>query len=354
MEQFMKRQYDQKEIYYVYAHYKPGTDEIFYVGKGKGGRAYCGDRENNFWKKVVKKNNGFDVKLLLENLKEYEALCMEPMYINAYGRRNQNKGPLVNLTDGGEGVSGMIHSESSKEKNRLAHLGNTNAKGERTAEQKANIGRSKIGNKNMLNKHHTEETKQIIRDKNTGRVASEETKALLSSLLMGNTRALGYKQSQETIQKRIPKLIGNKSRTGQTTTEETKAKQRAAHAIRIKWNKGNKNVNMWISSKTTHEIKLRRVGDKVPDGWVVGRLSRRGVPSRKKGTVVSAQSKEKNRLAHYKKSIFLWKVCRHDIITIFDNMHDAASFVGLSPNVVKSRTLRDCTIDGIKIEKYLK
>ena len=98
----MKKKYNQDRVYYVYAHYRPGSDIPFNIGKGTGKRAWKKRYQNLFWTNIVNKYGGFDVQLLLENLTEYEALCMEAMYINAFGRRDQGKGPLVNLTDGGD------------------------------------------------------------------------------------------------------------------------------------------------------------------------------------------------------------------------------------------------------------
>ena len=174
----MNRLLDETPIYYVYGHYKPGTDEIFYVGKGKEGRAHCGDRDYNmFWCNIVKKYKGFDVKLLLENLKEYEALCMEPMYINAYGRRNQNKGPLVNLTDGGEGVSGMISPMKDKK-----------------------------------SKPCPEETKKKISNALKGRKLPKETCAKMSATRTGKSATwnIGKKRTEAEKENIRNKLIGRK------------------------------------------------------------------------------------------------------------------------------------------------
>lgn len=85
------RSLDKNPIYYVYAHCKPGCDEPFLIGKGKFRRAWIKNRPNKMWKNIVDKYGGFEVKILLNELSESSALCMEAMYINAYGRRDQGK-----------------------------------------------------------------------------------------------------------------------------------------------------------------------------------------------------------------------------------------------------------------------
>ena len=66
---------DQK--YYVYAHINPKTDEIFYIGKGEGQRAWSKNRES-YWQEYVKSiGGGYTVKILLDKLTEVKALDYE-------------------------------------------------------------------------------------------------------------------------------------------------------------------------------------------------------------------------------------------------------------------------------------
>ncbi len=50
---------------------------------------------------------------LKENLTNAEACLLEIAFIAAIGRK-ANGGPLVNLTDGGEGISGLKHTEETR------------------------------------------------------------------------------------------------------------------------------------------------------------------------------------------------------------------------------------------------
>ena len=100
-------------IYYVYEHLKPNSLIPFYVGKGKKNRAYSKDGRNIFWKRVVEKYKGFEVKLLVENVDEELAFLVEQERIDQLKRLNIR---LCNLTNGGEGPSGQKFSQETLNK----------------------------------------------------------------------------------------------------------------------------------------------------------------------------------------------------------------------------------------------
>jgi hypothetical protein len=99
---------------YVYGHYKPGTDELFYIGKGSGKRAYSRAGRNNLWHKTIKKYGGFVVKILRDELTDVEAEQIEIQLIQKYGKRINESGCLVNIADGGGGNYGWVESEEQK------------------------------------------------------------------------------------------------------------------------------------------------------------------------------------------------------------------------------------------------
>ena len=121
--EFDERPLDEKTIYYVYGHFYKDHPEIpFLIGKGKGSRLHHNgvhDR-NNWWFKIVNKYD-YEPRILYEGLDEYDAFALEILLIWSYGRRDQGRGPLVNLTDGGDGISGAIRPEHSK---RMSGRGN--------------------------------------------------------------------------------------------------------------------------------------------------------------------------------------------------------------------------------------
>jgi hypothetical protein len=96
--------------FYVYAYFR-GDGTPYYIGKGKGGRAYLRRRKG-----VKPPKNKNLVKILKDNLTEKEAWEWEVDLISILGRKDLGTGCLRNKTDGGEGASGAVRSEEFKRK----------------------------------------------------------------------------------------------------------------------------------------------------------------------------------------------------------------------------------------------
>jgi len=134
--------------FYVYLH-KTLDGRPFYIGKGRGSRAFSKHGRNTFWKRVVSKY-GFYVEILYYNLSEQESFSKEIETIKFY----KNLVRLCNLTNGGEGTSGWVHSSEARIKISQKNKGKTH-----TLESKFLIGATWRGRK------HSEQTKQLIKSK---------------------------------------------------------------------------------------------------------------------------------------------------------------------------------------------
>jgi hypothetical protein len=101
--------------YYVYSYLRStksqngDIDTPYYIGKGKGNRAYKGRHIVAIPKDLNK------IMVLAENMSEVDALQAEIFLINTYGRINNQTGILHNRTNGGEGSSGRYVSKELRE-----------------------------------------------------------------------------------------------------------------------------------------------------------------------------------------------------------------------------------------------
>lgn len=115
---------NEQQGHYVYVMFRPWNGVPCYVGKGKGYRHRDHERRchNKHLANIFAKAGGrIPVIRTSAEMTDAEALELEQLVISVIGRK-ANGGPLVNLTDGGEGPCGLKHSEASKEKNRQAHI----------------------------------------------------------------------------------------------------------------------------------------------------------------------------------------------------------------------------------------
>ena len=114
------------EDFYTYIYYDPSRgNEPFYVGKGHGDRAW-----KHFSRKemhpmtqrmqFLKKNKVKPIVGFYSDLNEEFALLLEMELISKFGRKDLGEGPLLNLTDGGEGVSGSKKVFSDEHKRKLS------------------------------------------------------------------------------------------------------------------------------------------------------------------------------------------------------------------------------------------
>ena len=116
--------------YYVYAYLREDNTP-YYIGKGKGDRAYA----RHYHNPSLVPNDFSKIVFLERNLSNIGALAIERRYIRWYGRKDNNTGILRNMTDGGEGAPnisseiraksfrGKKHTDESKAKMRAARLG---------------------------------------------------------------------------------------------------------------------------------------------------------------------------------------------------------------------------------------
>ena len=104
---------------YVYRHVRLDKNEPFYIGVGTG-RNYKrarkrGTQRNDIWNRIVAKTP-YEIHILMDNLTWLQACEKEKEFILLYGRKDLGTGPLLNLTEGGDGRFGHLISEETRKK----------------------------------------------------------------------------------------------------------------------------------------------------------------------------------------------------------------------------------------------
>ena len=98
--------------FYIYLHKRASDGVVFYVGKGRGKRASRTWGRNKHRQNVVAKH-GCTVVIFKDNLSEEEAFNEEKGLITFFRDLGLR---LTNMTDGGDGVSGLVHSLEARKK----------------------------------------------------------------------------------------------------------------------------------------------------------------------------------------------------------------------------------------------
>ena len=213
--------------FYAYVYRDPITNIPFYVGKGNKKRAYVhlSRTDNNLLPNKLRKMKRMgiipDIEII-PALDEQHAFFLEECLISVFGRMNIDTGSLLNLTDGGEGVSGRIVSEADRKRHSQAitgkrHTVETKQKMSeahkllvKTDTHKQNISLAKKGQTPALT------TIEAVKKANTGRVPTAENRQLLSDLAKKRGRTAQHNDALR------------KAHLGKKRSEETKAKMKAA------------------------------------------------------------------------------------------------------------------------------
>ena len=169
---------------YIYAYLRQdGTP--YYIGKGKGRRAYV--KKNHY---VPCPEDKTRIIIMERNLSDLGACALERRYIRWYGRKDIGTGILRNLTDGGDGVAG-----------------------------------GKFPNKPP----HTEATKRRISNTLKGRPLSEETETKMKGRIPVNKGVPQSKEFREKVRIARGKVTPVLTAEGRTKIQEANQRKVGNH-----------------------------------------------------------------------------------------------------------------------------
>ena len=218
--------------FYVYKHIRLDNNTCFYIGKGKGDRKDIPTRNTHHDR--ISERYGHKVVVIKNNLTEKDAFELEREIIEDYvftfgygididGYRDySNNKYLTNCTWGGEGTSGMHHSEETKQKISESEKGKkiSEETKRKMSESLKGIKFSEERNKKISEankgKKSSEDKKRKISEANKGRKLSEEHKKKISETKKG-------KEHSEEHNKKISESMKGKNK-GKKLSEERKQK----------------------------------------------------------------------------------------------------------------------------------
>lgn len=201
--------------FYTYVHRRADTGEVFYVGKGQGKRFAATHDRSTFWKRIVAKY-GLVIEIVAYFFDEKAAFAHEREMIAEYRASGLR---IVNMTNGGEGPSGMKMSDEAKS---LISAANKGRKREPFSDAtKAKMSAGHIGLK------QSPDAIAKTAAFHTGRKRKPETLDKMSKALKG--KGLGRVVSQETRDK------CSAARKGKPLSDEGRKGISAGHANRTKY-----------------------------------------------------------------------------------------------------------------------
>ena len=173
----------------------------FYVGIGVDTkRAYSKTHRNSHWKSIVSLCD-YDVHVLFDDVDYEFAKQKEMEFIEIYKRKSDG-GTLCNITLGGDGVLGIVHTDEAKEKMGAPNKGK------------------------VISEWH----RKRISEFHTGKVVSKETRQKMSNSISGEKHPLyGKNASEETKEKMRASAKKGSSNKSSKLTESNVIQIRSLH-----------------------------------------------------------------------------------------------------------------------------
>ncbi len=180
-------------IFYVYGFLRETDNTPYYIGKGKGNRAYSKERGVNPPKNKDK------IVFLRQRLTEEKAFEWEMFYIKRYGRKDIGTGILRNRTNGGEGASGAVRSKETRQKMGDAQRGEKNHRFGKSPSQETQQKLSEVRRRENLSQETLQKMSEAHRGEknptsNWWKITFEDGKVITQCGLPNWAKENGYSQ----------------------------------------------------------------------------------------------------------------------------------------------------------------
>lgn len=170
----------------MYVHKRKLDGVVFYVGISSNyKRPYQSKRNQKFWMDYTKKYD-YDVEIIREGLSWEEACDVEMGLISKYGRRDLNKGELVNMTNGGDGTIGYKDTPQRIEEKRK-FMYNHNPMDNVKSRKKVSLSKIGVSRPDLAERNKDEDYKQKCADGFRKFLKSENSVEYLKELSVRNT-----------------------------------------------------------------------------------------------------------------------------------------------------------------------
>lgn len=223
--------YQEIDMFYVYAYLRKEDLTPYYIGKGQNKRAFGKDHS------VVVPKDLSRIVFLETNLTELGAFALERRYIRWYGRKDLGTGILRNLTDGGEGSTGIIPWNLNQK------IGSFLTDAGRKKVSKANKG---------IPKNHGDKISAALK----GKPKSEEHKKKLSNAGKGN---IPWNKGKTGVQE--------SARKGVKVSDEVRAKMSASHKGKANTEEQKAKISVKLKGRVMSEETRKKMSEARKKLW---------------------------------------------------------------------------------------
>jgi len=214
---------------YIYRHITKDTNEVFYIGASSDRnykRSKNKSNRSNEWKEIASK--GYEVEIMFEH-NDFDFIKQKEIeFISLYGRKDLNKGSLINFTDGGDGVLGRIMSDETKIKKTLS------TKGVKRPQQNGE-------NNPMYGKKHSEESVKKMSIAKKGKNTGEDNFWFGRKLYPETIEKMKANHARPNLGKTTPDDVRLKISIANKGKKKTQQQKENLSRAKVEYHKNNEN-----------------------------------------------------------------------------------------------------------------